>query len=514
MAYIIGQDRDQLSFGSLSDAIGMNNPVRFVDAFVESLDLIKLGFNIKVQSEEGRPAFDPMVFMKLYLYGYLNGVRSSRKLERECRCNIEVHWLLGRLVPNYHSIADFRKDNPRALKALFKYYVLFLKDQDLIGGEVAAIDGTKFRASNSKKNNYNPKKLERHLKYIEEKTAEYLQQLEAQDANEQHTEEPTNISEKLERLQKNKLKYEQMQDQLEATGMPQISTTDPDARALLVQGQVVEVSYNQQAAVDSKHKLVVATHTLNTNDRNALSRIALETQSILQSKNLTVLVDKGYHNGRELQTTQQAQIETIVAPPTAVNSNTHGTTPDYLVQHFRYDAATDTYTCPQEQILRTTGAWHKKTRARDSLRFKKYRTAACATCAVKHLCTGRAQGGREIDRSEYAEAVARNAKNYEQHKALYRTRQELNEHIFGTIKRQWNMHYTNLRTLRKVDGELSLVMMVYNIKRSMNILGIPELLNRLKTWVPKYPKAPKPTPTALESGQIRRLKLSTHPMAA
>ncbi|HUH75049.1 MAG TPA: transposase, partial [Chitinophagales bacterium] len=178
MAYILAEDRDQMRFGTLSDGIGASHPVRFIDAFVDKIDLVQLGFKLKTIKEEGRPAFEPKVFLKLYLYGYLNGVRSSRKLERECRCNVEVHWLLGKLVPNYHSIADFRKDQPIALKSLFRLYVLFLKDLDLIGGEVVAIDGTKFRASNSKKNNYSPKKLERHLAYIEEKTSEYLSQLE------------------------------------------------------------------------------------------------------------------------------------------------------------------------------------------------------------------------------------------------------------------------------------------------------------------------------------------------
>ena len=488
MNYITGQDRHQIGFGSLADEIGSDNPVRFIDAFVDKIDLFQLGFEVKPLNEEGRPPFDPKVLMKLYLYGYLNGVRSSRKLERECRCNIEVHWLLGKLQPNYHTIADFRKDNPKALKALFRLYVQMLRELNLIGGEVAAIDGTKFRASNSKKNNYNAKKIERHLQYIEEKSEEYLKQLDAQDAEEQDAGAIDNITEKVNRLKERKIRYEALQQQLEASGSPQISTTDPDARALLIQGQVVEVSYNQQASVDQKHNLVVATHTLNTNDRNALSRIAQETQRALESEQLTILADKGYHNGREIETTQKAGIATIVATSEAVNSNTHGTTPEYMVQHFRYHPETDTYTCPQNQTLHTQGTWHKKTRERDSYQFKKYRTPACAICQAKHLCTGRAKGGREIERSQYAEAVERNAKAYQTNKDLYRKRQEINEHIFGTIKRQWNMHYTNLRTLRKVDGEMAFVMMIYNMKRSLNIVGMDGLKEFLKGWTPDYRK--------------------------
>lgn len=273
---------------------------------------------------------------------------------------------------------------------------------------------------------------------------------------------------------------------------PQVSTTDPDARALLVQGQVVEVSYNLQAAVDQKHNLVVATRTLNRNDRNAMSGIALEAQTNLDKKNFTAILDKGYHNGRELETCQQAGIETLVAPPTIVNSNAHGTTAEYVVSNFLYQPESDTYTCPAGKTLKTTGTWHKKTRERDSYEFKKYRTPDCATCAVKHLCTGRANGGREIERSQYAEAVEKNGLNYKKNKELYRKRQEINEHIFGTIKRQWGYNHTNLRGLAKVNGEMALIMTVYNIKRAINILGMETLLAKLRTWVPHYGKATVP----------------------
>jgi len=258
---------------------------------------------------------------------------------------------------------------------------------------------------------------------------------------------------------------------------------------LLVQGQVVEVSYNTQAAVDEKHNLVVATHTINRNDRNALSAIALETKSNLTLDTFTAILDKGYHNGRELEITQKENIITIVAPPTLVNSNEHGTIPDYLVSKFIYNNESDTYTCPAGSTLATSGTWHKKTRERDSYAFKKYRTPDCKTCAVKHLCTGRAKGGREIERSQYAEAVEKNAENYKNNKELYRKRQEMNEHIFGTIKRQWGYNHTNLRGLAKVNGEMALIMTVYNMKRAINILGIEKILAKLKTWKPDYRKA-------------------------
>lgn len=488
MAYLDTKDRFQFQMSSLEDCIEKENPVRFIDAFVDQLELPKLGFIVSDIKIEGRPAFNPKVFLKLYLYGYLNGIRSSRRLEKEAIRNIEVHWLLGQLQPNYHSIADFRKDNPKALKATFRLFVFFLKEADLIGGKTIAMDGTKVRASNSKKNNYNEKKIARHLAYIEEKTNQYLAQLDENDSNEQ-PENLKEVSQKIARLKTNKIKYEALQKELDSSQEPQVSTTDADSRALLVQGQVVEVSYNVQTAVDEKHNLVVATHTINRNDRNAMSGIALETQSNLSQSSFTAILDKGYHNGREIEATQKAGINTIVCPPTIVNSNEYGTTEAYMVAKFTYNLENDTYTCPQGSTLKTSGTWHKKTRERDSYNFNKYRTADCKTCPVKHLCTGRASGGREIDRSQYAEAVEINRINYQTNRDIYKRRQEIIEHIFGTVKRQWGYNHTNLRGLEKVNGEMALIMTVYNMKRSFKILGIAKLLEKLKTWKPDYKKA-------------------------
>ena len=442
MEYINGVNRNQVEFYNLEDQIGADNAVRFIEAFVEHVDLSSIGFVVKTLKEEGRPSFEASVFLKLYLYGYLNGLRSSRKLERECTRNVEVQWLLSKLKPNYHSISDFRKDNAMALRNMFKLFVMFLKESELIGAETVAIDGTKVRAHNSKKNNYNEKKIDRHLKYIEEKTNQYLQELDTNDTNEDSM-KVSKVAEKIERLKTHKLKYELLQAKLTASGEPQISTTDVDARALLVQGQVVEVSYNMQAAVDEKHKLVVATHTINRNDRNALSDIAIEAKENLGVETFTTLNDKGYHNGREIQRCKDNGIVTIVAQQEIVNSNDKGTTPDYLVTKFSYHKESDTYTCPEGKMLRTQGTWHSKQRTERSIsyRYKKYRTPECKTCAVKHLCTGKAKGGREIERSEFAEAVEENKQRYQVNQALYRKRQEINEYIFGTIKRQWGYCY-------------------------------------------------------------------------
>lgn len=340
------------------------------------------------------------------------------------------------------------------------------------------------------KNNYNQKKIDRHLTYIEEKSTEYMNLLEQNDIQEDSI-KVLDIQEKIDRLKKNKIKYEVLQEQLNSTGEPQVSTTDQDSRALLVHGQVVEVCYNVQTAVDEKHKLVIATHTINRNDRNALTDIALEAKENLNIENFVAILDKGYHNGREIQQCKDANIVTIVAPSEIVNSNLHGTTPDYVVTNFIYNEESDCYTCPQGNMLNTTGTWHKKSRDNNiSYRFKKYRTPECKTCPVKHLCTGRASGGREIERSEFAYAVEENNKRYKENAALYRKRQEINEHIFGTIKRKWGYYYTNLKGLEKVNGEHSLIMLVYNIKRCFTILGLPDLTEKLKNWVSPYKKDP------------------------
>jgi len=486
MQHITGIQRNQMMLSSLEDTITADNPVRFIDAFVGTIDLEKLGFSIRVLKTEGRPSFETAVFLKVYLYGYLNGIRSSRKLEKECLRNLELQWLLCGLAPNYHTIADFRKDNPKALKQLFKLFVSFLKDADLIAGETIAIDGTKSRAHNSKKANFSPKKIDKHLAYIEEKTQQYLDQLAQNDDHENST-TITNIQAKIERLKTNKINYELLAEQLQTSGEPQISTTDGDARALLVQGVVVEVSYNIQAAVDDKHNLVVATHTINRNDKNALSAIAIEAKENLEVDTFTALVDKGYHNGRELETCKNQNITTIVAHPEQGKSNENGTQPEYLISKFTYNKETNTYTCPQGQTLTTTGRWHKKSRGDEhtSYLFQKYRTPACKTCPVKDQCTSR-KGGRELDRSQYANAVEENHQRYKDNPQLYRKRQEINEHIFGTIKRKWGYNYTDLIGLEKVNGEHSLIMLVYNIKRSINILGVPDLLAKLKTWNSPY----------------------------
>ena len=497
MHFIEGTNREQLQFSCLNDHISSDNPVRLIDAFVDQIDLYQIGITTTILKAEGRPPYHPSLLLKLYLYGYLNRIRSSRKLEAECYRNIEVRWLAQELTPNYHSIADFRKEHAKALKALFKLFVLFLKEQKLLGGKLIATDSSKFRAQNSKKNNYNQKKIDRSLAYIDAKTEAYLQTLEEMDhceaAEETLVIKKEKIQKELQKLKERKLKYDHLQEQLNHTEETQISTTDADSRALPLQGNVVAVSYNVQSAVDAKHNLAVVCETTNENDGSALAPMAMAAKEVLGSDSLTTLNDKGYHNGAAIHQCEQNRITTLVAYKEPNNSS-EMMHPDYYTQQFVYDKESDTYRCTQGQVLTTTGKWHDKKRenAGVSYRFKKYRTPHCNECPVKHLCTGRAKGGREIERSEYQDAVDRNNQRVDAQKELYLRRQAIVEHPFGTIKRSWGYSYTLLKGLNKVGGEMALIFLVYNIRRSITILGVKELIARVKTWKPDYKKALHP----------------------
>jgi transposase len=279
MAYIAGEDRNQIILfpEAVDDYIATDNPVRVVEAFVNSLDMQELGFQRAEPNKTGRPSYDPRDLLKLYLYGYLNRIRSSRRLESEAGRNLELYWLLKKLKPDFKTIADFRKDNTKALKEVFKQFVLLCKNWGLYGKEIIAVDGSKFRASNSKRNNFSQKKIQRHLKYIDEKINGYLNELDSNDQEEAdiHVPNAEEIQKRIEELKSRKEKYKSMQHQMEETGATEISITDPDARLMSVNNNGVEVSYNVQTAVDQKHKLMVESEVINNpSDQGQLSNIA------------------------------------------------------------------------------------------------------------------------------------------------------------------------------------------------------------------------------------------------
>ena len=290
MQFIQGSNRHQSYFSTLDEQVGADNAVRLIDAFIDKLDLQRLGFTNFVHKSEGRPPYAPAVLLKLYLYGYLNKIRSSRKLENECSRNIELQWLLQNLQPNYHTIADFRKLHSMPLQNMFRLYVQFLGDADLLGKTTIGIDGSKFKAVNSRKNNYNQKKIDKHQQFIADKTAKYLQELDELDKQESNTGndelqiKKEKITQGLAKLKQRTIKYDTLQQQLNDTTDKQISTTDPDSRSIIIVKNIVEVAYNTQNAVDDKHNLIVHTQATNTNDGKALHKAATQAKQVTVTK--------------------------------------------------------------------------------------------------------------------------------------------------------------------------------------------------------------------------------------
>jgi transposase len=491
MQHIQGTNRHQTYFSTLEQQVAADNPVRIIDAFVNKLDLQKLGFSQTILQSEGRPPYAPALLLKLYLYGYLNKIRSSRKLEQECTRNIELRWLMQELCPNYHTIADFRKQYSEALKNLFKLYVHFLGEMGLLGKQTIAVDGSKFRAVNSRKNNYNQRKIDKHQAMIEDKADTYLKELDEIDKDETGDNglsyRKEEVEAALQRLTERKIKYDELQQQLDNTEEKQISTTDPESRALIINKNIVEVAYNTQTAVDAKHNLFVHAEATNTKDSRALHQAtsqAKKNMSLRKEDPLDVLSDKGYYTGAELQQCHDDNINTYVAfkeQPSVKHLQK-----EFLSTQFLYDKQQDSYICPAGQVLTSLNTWHyKKGEAGEtSYRFKTYRTNGCKNCSLKSNCT--ILDKRIIHRSEYQDAVDRNNENIRQNVDYYKRRQSICEHPFGTIKRQWGYTYTLMKGLKKVDGEMNLIMLVYNIKRTLSVVGFTMMLEALQTWKPNY----------------------------
>ena len=497
MKIIQGISRHQMQFASLDDFVADDNPVRIIDAFVEKLDVVKLGIVTQQPKANvnsgGAPRFSDKLLLKLYLYGYLNKIRSSRKLEQECYRNVELRWLMQELTPNYHTIADFRKNHSDALKNLFKLYVHFLDELNLLGKKTIAIDGSKFRAVNSRKNNYNQKKIDKHQAMIGEKADKYLKELDELDKDKTDDRGPSYRKEEVEaalqRLTERKIKYDDLQQQLDNTEEKQISTSDADSRAIIINKNIVEVAYNTQTAVDAKHNLFVHAEATNTNDGKALHRAALQAKeniSLKKEERVDVLSDKGYHTGAELQQCHDENIQTFVAfkeQPSVKHLQK-----EFLSTQFIYNKEEDSYTCPAGETLTSLGTLHhKKGEAGEtSYRFKTYRTDGCKNCSLKKHCTK--LNKRIIHRSEYQDAVERNNENIRQNPDYYKRRQSICEHPFGTIKRQWGYTYTLMKGLQKVNGEMNLIMLVYNIRRTLSLLGFEKMIKAIENWKPDYSK--------------------------
>jgi len=475
MHHVKGEDRNQMYMFSLESAIPTDSFVRVIDAFVEAIDLKSFGFKHVEGKEEGRPAYAPSQLMKLYIYGYKYGLRSSRQLEREAKLNIEAMWLLSGVRPRYHTIADFRKENKKAFRAIFRKFVVLLKEWELIEGTTIAIDSFKIRAQNSLKNNFNEKKLDRHLSYIDEKISAYESQLDHCDKEEDKME----LEDKITYQRQKKENYQRIRQILKASGADQISLTDTDSKAVILHRNIVNVGYNVQASVDAKNKLLVEFDTGEVNDTHALSDIAITSKELLKVEQINAIADKGYHTGEEIHRCGAHNITTYVSPRESSTNNKEL----YTINQFVYNKDNDTYTCPAGNLLKTMGKWYQHSDSksgRSAYKFKRYTTSHCKNCEQRLQCTGGNRNGRTIDRSEYAESLEANTERVTQNPDYYRQRQQIIEHIFGTLKRQRGFTHALVKGKEKVLGEVGLMFIGYNLSRCVSILGVDNLIKTLK----------------------------------
>ena len=467
MKFIQGQSRTQINLFpvSLDESIDSDNEVRIIDIFVDSLSIKDYGFRTDFP-ENGRPAYHPSDLLKLFIYGYMNKVRTTRDLEKECKRNIEVMWLLKCLKPDHNTISNFRRDNTQAIKQVFRTTVKIAKHFNLIGGKLIAGDSTKLRAQNSKKNNYNQAKIDRHIAYIDRKLEEYTRALAENDGDNQEQ-----IDDEIKKQQGRKDQYRNIEKHLKESGEAQVSVSDPESRQIMIRNNITEVAYNVQSTVDAKNNIPIDYKVTNVNDSKAMGNMVQRAKSILRSNEFTALYDKGFHTGSELKTAQDLGVETIVAVP-GVPSTSQAPNHYYNYEHFMYDKLSDTYTCPQGQILRTNGSWYKeRTSSGNTILFKQYKTAACRSCQARSQCT-RSKNARMISRNEFAEYYEKNRKNTLEKEQLYKRRQAIVEHPFGTIKRQWGFSYIlTKKGISRASSDVGFMFIAYNLRRIINILG-------------------------------------------
>ncbi len=470
MKHRAGLDRSQtLLFPErLEDYIAAENPVRFLDAFVGFLDLHTLGFAKARCADTGRPPYDPAVLLKLYLYGYLHRTRSSRSLEAECHRNVEVIWLTGKQTPDFKTIADFRKDNLKPLQAVARQFTLLCRKLELFGGELLAIDGSKFAAVNARDQNFNAAKLQELIDRADARLAEYLAQLDTADAAEpvEAAMSRKELEQKIAVVQERQDWHKELLGQLDAD-QKQISVTDPDTRKMPTAHGTI-VGYNAQMAVDAKHKLIAADDVTNeVTDLHQLAEVALEAKANLELKQAEVVADAGYYNAAEVSRCVERGITPYI-PKADTSANTARGL--YGKSQFQYDATQDVYVCPAGSPLTYRFATYELGR---ELRY--YRASGCQTCALKNRCT-RNKANRTITREENEHLMEAMAERMKAQPEKFKLRKTLAEHPFGTIKRWFGYTHFLLKGLVKVRCEWSLTTLAYNLKRVLNLVSFEKLM--------------------------------------
>ena len=477
--FIEGLDRSQSTLlpDCVDDYIGEESPVRAIDAFIDMLDLAALGFEVEPEAT-GRPGYHPATMLKLYLYGYLNQVQSSRRLERECGRNLELIWLTGRLKPDFKTIADFRKDNGPAIRKVCQQFVALCRDIDLLDAGIVAIDGSKFKAVNAKARNYTREKLRRRLSEIDEAIARYLTELDRADdvlSKTGMTMPEARIARTMKKLahyKKEAATLRAVEERMDTTGETQVSLTDPDCRAMATTSkQPRVVGYNVQSVVETKHHLIVAHEVTNHGyDRDALSTMARAAKDIMASEEIEAVADKGYYSGDEIVAAENIGIAVTVPKPNTSNAAAFGR---FDKADFVYVPAEDIYICPAGEQLT-----YRMTSEHDGKMVRLYWTSVCEACPIKNRCTTGKE--RRVRRWVHEAILERVQKRLDDDPSKIPLRSKTVEHPFGTIKSWMGATHFKTRTMPRVATEMALHVLAYNMMRVMTIIGVPRLMEAMR----------------------------------
>jgi transposase len=469
----VGRDQSTLFPERLEDFIAENNPVRVIEAFVEALDLSALGFAGINPHATGRPAYHPSVLLKLYIYGYLNRINSSRRLERETQRNVELMWLIERLSPDFKTIADFRKDNGKAIRGVCREFVMLCRRLDLFTEAIVAIDGSKFKAVNNQGKNFTQAKMKRRLEQIEKSITRYLGRLDSADHEEPSIAAVPNerLNEKITALKEEMLRLKTLEAEMNAAPDKQLSLTDPDARAMKTQGKGV-VGYNVQTAVDAEYHLIVAHDVINTgSDRHQLATMAKQAHEAMGVEKLTAVADRGYYTSDEILACEQAGITPVLPRPQTGDKRLKGL---FGRDHFHYEPDSNSYRCPAGESL----IWRFRN-VEGGRTLDTYWSSACPRCPIKAQCTQGVQ--RRIKRWEHEEVLDAMQARLDAQPETMRVRRQTVEHPFGTLKAWMGATHFLTRTLPRVRTEMSLHVLAYNLKRMLAILGTQPLMAALRS---------------------------------
>ena len=460
--FIVGDDRNQATLfpERLDDYVAEDSPVRVVDVFVDDLDISGLGFKTEA-SATGRPGYHPATMLKLYVYGYLNRVPSSRRLECEAQRNVESMWLTGRLAPDFKTIADFRKDNGEAIRLVCREFVMLCKKLNLLSNELVAIDGSKFKAVNNRDRNFTRAKMRRRLAEVEASIDRYLTQLAECDRAEPAEDDSQRLEDKVAALKREMARLKKLEVRMLKAPDKQLSLTDPDARSMNSRGSGL-VGYNVQSAVDSQHHLIIAHEVTNVgSDRSQLATMAQQTQAILESDTLNVVADRGYYNGDEIRACEQAGIDAYLPKPKTSGNKAKG---QFDRSAFEYIEDDDEYRCPAGERL-----IYRFTRTEAGKEIRRYWSSACTACPIKAKCT--TGDYRRVSRWVHAAVLERAQARLDKRPDIMRVRRATVEHPFGTIKSWMGSTHFSMKTLQHVSTEMSLHVLAYNMKRAINLLG-------------------------------------------